>query len=426
MLHHRLRVMLRTGGVWALALVLLAGIALPLADPSVGPVAAQEGPNAWAFSWVRLYAGPARSYQSLAVLAPNTPLVLEARDGDGSWLLVRTLIGRFRGWVMRSSIGIQAGVNVLDLPIRVEIVGLPTLETPTPTPISPVVPPTAAPPTAPPPTATTVPAVVPGGFARQDRPLPNVGGIDLNAYPVVPAMTGRSKQIAARGRALGMNAHAIAKVGDCSVYHPYYLSPFYWDQYNLGDYGHLQATIDYFGESLAYDSQAAHEGFVVDAVIDPTWANPQFCQAGESALQCEFRRHRPGVALIMFGINDVQRRTAEQFYNDLRELVRQSAAAGVVPVLHTFPPHAAFAQESLLFNQIVVKVALESDVPLVNVWRAIQPLTNHGMAEDGTHLSGYKVGGACYLVAENLDTGFTMLNLVTLQTLNALRGEVLR
>ena len=38
-------------------------------------------------------------------------------------------------------------------------------------------------------------------------------------------------------------------------------------------------------------------------------------------------------------------------------------------------------------NQVIVKLAKEYDVPLWNLWAAVQPLPNHGLINDGFHLT---------------------------------------
>ena len=345
--------------------------------------------------------GPGTQYARVGRLFTGTALVPQGRDGAAAWVLVQTDDGTQRGWVAVQYVRFEGGYAV-NLPQSDEIVATTTADAP------------------PPP-----PPAMGGGRKTTPKPLPSLGHIDLNAYPVVPTGVGQSHTIYATGLARGNSPNVIAKVGDCASDHPYFLEPFAQGQYSLGSYGHLQGVIDRFGGSFTLHSQAAYSGFVADAVIDPQWANPEFCGPGESALQCEYRLHRPSVAIIMFGLTDLQRRSPQQFYDDLREVVQQSINAGVIPVLNTFPPHLAFADQTILYNQIVVQVATEYNVPLVNFWRAVQPLTNFGMDADGTHLSGYHVFGPAHFVPENMDSGFVMRNLVTLQALDVIMRAVM-
>jgi hypothetical protein len=217
----------------------------------------------------------------------------------------------------------------------------------------------------------------------------------------------------------------VAKVGDCSSEHWYFLSPFGWNRYNLGSYGSLQGVVDHFGESLAFNSEATHNGFNVNTVLAPEWANPAVCQPGESPLQCEFRVHKPGIAIIMFGTSDLLVMTPYEFDFYMRDIVDQSIEAGVIPVLSTFPGNLNFWNKTILFNQMVVRIALDYDIPLINLWLALESLPNHGLEPDGFHL-GEPLNDPGNLSGENLTTGYPMRNLVTLQSLDAIWRSTMR
>jgi hypothetical protein len=122
----------------------------------------------------------------------------------------------------------------------------------------------------------------------------------------------------------------------------------------------------------------------------------------------------------MFGTSDLLVMTAYEFDFYLRDIVEQSIAAGVIPVLSTFPGNQGFPNHTILFNQIVVRVALDYDVPLINLWLALERLPNQGLEEDGFHLGEPLAGNSCVLVGENLQTGYPTRNLVTLQSLDAI------
>ena len=249
--------------------------------------------------------------------------------------------------------------------------------------------------------------------------------IDLSAYPIVPQPTARTYAIFQRGQALGRAPDVLSKVGDCNSVAWIFLYPFGEDQYDLGDYAELQETVDFFRASFAQRSHAANNGLNVYAVLDPLWADAQACEAGETPLACEYRLRNPALAVIMFGTNDMLVLTPQQFDEGLRRVVRQTAEAGVIPVLSTFPRNLAHPERSVLFNQIVVRVALDEDVPLINLWLALEPLPSHGVEEDGYHLNGPLTRAGDFRSAENLRTGHPLRNLVTLQTLDVLRREVL-
>src|SRR5690606_23543873 len=102
-----------------------------------------------------------------------------------------------------------------------------------------------------------------------------------------------------------------------------------------------------------------------------------------------------------------------------------SIELGVIPVLSTFPGNLNFWNHTILYNKIVVKLAREYDVPLINLWLALEAVPNHGLEPDGFHL-GEPLDDPANLEGPNLQTGYPMRNLVTLQTLDAIWRGVMR
>ncbi len=177
--------------------------------------------------------------------------------------------------------------------------------------------------------------------------------------------------------------------------------------------------------SFDRESQAAAGGFNTASVIDSLWANPEFCQAGETPLSCEVRIMQPSIALIMFGTNDVFYLDEASFDFFLRSIVVETIRDGILPIMSTFPQRPEFPEKSVLYNQIVVQIAQDYDVPLINLWLALDPLPNQGIdQEDTTHMSTPASGQVCYFIGPNLEAGFTVRNLVTLQTLDAVMKAV--
>ena len=249
--------------------------------------------------------------------------------------------------------------------------------------------------------------------------------LDLNTYPEVPAISEYALSVYQRGAASGNDTHSFIKVGDCMTHNPYFLIPIGGGDYDLGAYASLQIVIDYFSEgdpnAFSRESQAAAGGFNAASVLDSLWANPQYCEMGETPLSCELRIVHPGIALIMFGTNDVFSLSNTQFDYSLRQIVVETIRNGTLPILSTFPQRPEFPDQSVLFNQIVVQVAQDYDVPLINLWRALQTLPDHGVDPvDTTHMTVPASGAVCYFVGENLQAGFNVRNLLTLQTLNAI------
>lgn len=252
----------------------------------------------------------------------------------------------------------------------------------------------------------------------------SVADITLADYPFVPEISENALAIYYAGLEQGNNPHAFAKVGDCMTDHPSFLIPVGEGEYDLGEYASLQTVIDHFitdeVNSFARKSQAAAGGFNSASILDSMWANPEFCEAGESPLSCEFRITQPSVALIMFGTNDVFYLDEAQYDYFLRSIIVETIRNNVLPVLSTFPMRPEFPDKSILYNQIVAKVAQDYDIPLINLWLALDPLPNQGIdPEETTHMTVPESGFACYFIDENMAAGFTVRNLLTLQALEA-------
>ncbi|NDJ79246.1 MAG: hypothetical protein GYB65_23595, partial [Chloroflexi bacterium] len=154
--------------------------------------------------------------------------------------------------------------------------------------------------------------------------------------------------------------------------------------------------------------------------------DPALCEDDEGPLACEYRRVRPAVAVMMFGPNDMINLRIEEFEVAVRGIIDLSLAEGVIPVLTTFTWHRDVRwEQALQFNMVVVDLAREYDIPLINFWRAAQELPNLGLVRDYTHLTAGSVGTRIAFTGDEAVSGYTLRNLLTLQTLDLLRREVL-
>jgi hypothetical protein len=257
----------------------------------------------------------------------------------------------------------------------------------------------------------------------------------LEAAPAIPGVTGRARAVFAAGRAVGTRADVFTKVGDCITDTFVFLVPFGEGGYDLGPHGELEATIAHFtstppregvANSFVNPSVAANSGFYSPDVLDPTWANGALCWAGESPLACEYRLTRPSVAIITFGLIDMQAADPDQFRAVMRRVVQTSINRGVVPVLTTIPlsPDYPMYHSGLVHNVITLDVAQEYDVPLINVWLAARELPNNGLEQDNFHLSS---NGQRWIAfgSDEFIYGHALRNLLTLQTLDVLRRDLL-
>lgn len=265
----------------------------------------------------------------------------------------------------------------------------PDTETPPPTPTEAVLPPTAA------------STLAPDAWMQM---------------PVVPSISETARLIYERGLALGRDPRRFSKAGDCESTTAWYLSAFdtHPPTYALGEqYAYLQPTIDYYAGSFERESIAVRRGANTASMLTSFWADPKFCEAGESMLACEYRLQNPSVALIAVGTNDAL--GVDNFEAQMRRIVEFTIAQGIVPVLST---KADNAEGDHSINAIVAKVAYEYDLPLWNFWLAVQPLPNHGLQPDGVHLT---FAGNIFDDPLRMKNAWPWRNLTALQVLDAVR-----
>jgi hypothetical protein len=203
--------------------------------------------------------------------------------------------------------------------------------------------------------------------------------------PVVPAgVSQRVKDIYALGQSLGNNPSAFSKIGDCDTSASWFLEDFDLSPapYVLGDYSNLKTVIDTFHGSYSRVSVAARKGFVAASVLSPIWSDPTKCQASETPLACEVRLNRPSFAFILLGTNDYNHR--QEFEPNMRKILDSLIAQGIVPILAT---KADDMEGDYSINATIARLAYEYQLPLWNFWRAVQPLPNHGLQADKSHLT---------------------------------------
>ncbi len=361
---------------------------LPARTPPAGAQdAAQRGAQTLTQYAVTVYSEPDRTSTITGVLIPQAKVQLEGRSADAAWVLGHNSDGSVRGWMDSRFLALDSRDPIAGLLVSNE--------------------------------QMFVPPEAPTDLARI------YATINLDDYPIIPTGMGQARAIFERSQQQSKDPHSVSKIGDCISDNQHFLSPFGLDRYTLGTYTYLQPMIDHFDSSLAVDSLAAYDGLVTSAVLDPLFANPGACLPGETPLRCEYRVHNPGVAIIMFGAQDLLFTAPEDFDRNLRRIVHETIQAGIVPVVSTFPGNLERWDQSIRYNQIVVAVARDYDVPLMNLWRALDSLPNHGLNADGRHLS-LPVTHSGDLTPENLQRGYPMRNLVTLQTLDRVWREVMR
>ena len=234
--------------------------------------------------------------------------------------------------------------------------------------------------------------------------------------PVVPVVSERAVEIYQQGLEMGKDPQAFSKIGDCQNITDYFFSSYENpSSYTLGEeFAYLAPTVEHFQGSFGRESLAVEGGMNVAAVLSPLRADPAYCGGKYSPVVCELLNHRPSIAIISFE-EWWGEKSAETYEGYLRQVVEQTIAQGVVPILVT---KADNLEGDHSINQVIVKLANEYQIPLWNFWRAVQDIPNGGLREDGFHLT-YKKHCNHFDRPECLEYAWTWRNLSGLQVLHA-------
>lgn len=276
-----------------------------------------------------------------------------------------------------------------------------------------------------------VPGNVPNVVLPDDSPTD-----DPATYPVLPVVSAFTQQIYERGWRMGNRSEVFTKVGDCMTADALmFLGEIGDDHYDLGAYASLQGVIDYYSRvsprkgaknSFVAPSAASFTGFNVSSVEDPEWLPPGICPEGVTPLACEYEAVKPGIAIIMFGTNDMTTLTPAQYDFYLRMVVIDTIDHGVIPLLSTFPGDPWQPKKANRLNQIVFQIAHDFDIPVMNLWLAIQPLPNTGLRPGSNYLSWVTGIQVAHFQDKPLQYGYTMRNLITLLSLDILWKQVIQ
>jgi len=152
----------------------------------------------------------------------------------------------------------------------------------------------------------------------------------------------------------------------------------------------------------------------------------------------------PEAAIVMFGTNDLNGVSLEDYEGGLRDLVSKCLDHGTVVVLSTIPPRHGFEEQSTAFAEAARRVARDLDVPLTDFHADIlrrRPTDWDGALDQFREYEGYEVptlisrdgvhpsNPARYsgvYSAEALDrNGFSLRNYLALTAYGAVIREVL-
>ena len=242
-------------------------------------------------------------------------------------------------------------------------------------------------------------------------------------WPVLPTKISKNMlAVYELGQLQGNNPHAFTKIGDCHSMPPAFFAVFEDNNYDLGEFGYLQETIDYFPGSFNRQGRAAKLGLTATGVLSVLWNDWKDCTSMETPLDCEYRIHQPSFAIISLGTNDAN--GVAPFETTLRRVIDVTIGHGVVPILATKADNAEGDQS---INETIARLAYEYEIPMWNFWRAVQPLPDQGviLPDYREHLSYSGIASAGNLREEYLKFGYNTRNLTGLQALDIVRRNIM-
>ena len=332
------------------------------------------------FERTDVHTGPGDTYEVIATLGAGVEVALTERNAIGNWLHITTS-DDIDGWVMTGFITLPDDLQFSELAIA----DLPDADTS---------------------------AILDEGVAR------------LYETPIIAEISENMIEVYERGQELGNDIHVVTKIGDSNSAARPYLPPIADYPYDLGPYDFLQETVEFFADSFQTGSLAARVGLNGFSVFDSIWSNSEQCEPNEYPLACEYRVRQPGIALILFGPNDLRALNTEQYQQQMTRIVEETLAAGIIPVMSTFSsdPDADNWAQAVRFNNILLDVAAQYEVPIINLWSATSALPRRGIGEDAIHLTA--TGLDVKFNGQESRFGISLQNLLVLYTLDQIRQAI--
>jgi hypothetical protein len=206
-------------------------------------------------------------------------------------------------------------------------------------------------------------------------------------WEVTPRLSPRAQEIIIRAiENPNLDFHTFSKVGDCQMTSATFLGGFANGKYTVPDGS--SETVNWFSESMTSESVTAANGLGINSVLNPMFglaAGHTECGRNEIPLDCELRTRHPAFVLIAMGTN--WKPNGEiSFEKYLRVIVDHVLETGALPILAT---KADNIEGDWKLNRAIAQVAYDYDLPLVNVWRSVHDLPNHGLeAPKNIYLTG--------------------------------------
>lgn len=203
-------------------------------------------------------------------------------------------------------------------------------------------------------------------------------------WNIVPDLSPFALATLREGVVAGNNPNVFIRIGDCQSEPAVYLGIYDSEHWILPtDKVYLENAIEYYHGSFSRVNVTAHKGFGVSSVLSVSFADKDLCNPTETPLDCELRLTRPLVALIAMGTN-WQPNSSESFERYLRQIVDSLLENGTLPVLVNKPDNI---EGDFLLNQAIAEVAYDYDLPMLNIWRALDFMPGHGLKGDAMYMT---------------------------------------
>ncbi|MCK6579662.1 MAG: GDSL-type esterase/lipase family protein [Anaerolineae bacterium] len=373
--------MKRLCAAFAVTLILLAFAGSALMQDPASPSLTS------AFQDINVRQGPGTTYPTQARLRTGVPVQIIERNSVGTWVHVQQTLEDgtifMDGWVVSGFLNLSVELRFSQVPVSTLADALP-----------------------------------------ENAESPALRA--LYSAPIISPVSEAMRVVYQRGLEMRNYSHVVTKIGDSVSADPLYLTLMSRPGAALGPYDYLQDSLDYFGASTQVESVAARIGLNTYALFDAGWASPDTCQQGETPLECELRRKQPSVALIMFGGNDVKHINEVAYDQQMRRLVEETLAKGVIPVLSTFSanPNDPNWWKAVEFNNKVIQIAADYQLPLINLWLASRPLDGFGLEQDGIHMNHWGTDTLRFDNGFPAFSGANLRNLLALRMLDEIRRTI--
>ncbi len=243
------------------------------------------------------------------------------------------------------------------------------------------------------------------------QPAVTVNNLPLDAFLIMPPDVQENvRAIYARGLALGRDPYSFSVIGDSTVEMLNFLTGFETGSYHLGDYSYLQPVLTHYAGSFARPRMAVEQGIHSRQVFLDTFADPEYCEPGESMIDCEWRLHNPSVVLIRIGSNDGK---PDIFDREVRRMVEYALERGTIPVIGTKADQ--YLDPGYVNNGLLRQIAQEYRLPLWDFQLVAQTLPNSGLLPDQVHLTLFLAFD--WRLPEAFTTGHGLQNLTALMAL---------